>query len=415
MVSLSGNSGPMSTPPRPARSIVITHATADERAVLTPAQGRERLAVDAGAHLQTGARLADDEPQEERGDGGGHEHRELIAVEVDVRQAGPAEPEHVRRRRPHPRHRSTGRRELADQGQVGTEQPVPDRLDQPLRQRRQRDQQADGADDAGVDRRLGQAAQQDPVEQQARASGREDEDRDDQRGHDRHVLADVQLVVEVRAGERDRAVGEVEDPRRLVRQHDPRRHDRVDRAGHEAGEDEVQELVQRAPAPCFGRQEGVASAEPEGSMPSGSVRCSRWDPWIPASLRLRRRDHLLGLGAAGRAEDERRVAAVGHDDRERGAVALGELGARRAQRVGGRVGGRADDVPLIWYVIFDAAFWMHCGVGFLPAAFTAWMNMSAENHPASVPRLSAASCLWMEATTFWMLALSVASGVAHCV
>ena len=36
MVSLSGNSGPMSTPPRPASSIVMTQATADDCAVLTP-------------------------------------------------------------------------------------------------------------------------------------------------------------------------------------------------------------------------------------------------------------------------------------------------------------------------------------------------------------------------------------------
>jgi ABC-type branched-subunit amino acid transport system ATPase component len=43
--------------------------------------------------------------------------------------------------------------------------------------------------------------------------------------------------------ERHRAVREVEDARRRVREHEPRRHDPVDRAGDEAGEREVPELL----------------------------------------------------------------------------------------------------------------------------------------------------------------------------
>ena len=62
-----------------------------------------------------------------------------------------------------------------------------------------------------VDRRGGQAPQQHLVEQQPEQRG-EDEHREDQRGDDRHVVADVELVVHVRAHERDRAVREVEDP-----------------------------------------------------------------------------------------------------------------------------------------------------------------------------------------------------------
>ena len=75
-----------------------------------------------------------------------------------------------------------------------------------------------------------------------------------------HAEPGVQLVVEVRGGERDRAVREVEDARRLVRQHEPRRHDRVDRAGDQPGDDEVQELVHalRGRSPARLAEVGVA-------------------------------------------------------------------------------------------------------------------------------------------------------------
>ena len=75
---------------------------------------------------------------------------------------------------------------------------------------------------ARVHRSVRETAEQDPVEQQAEQR-REDEHRDDQRRHDRDVLPDVQLVVEVRDRERDGAVREVEDARGLVREHQTRR------------------------------------------------------------------------------------------------------------------------------------------------------------------------------------------------
>jgi len=107
---------------------------------------------------------------------------------------------------------------------------VADGDDQPLSEGGKRDEQADGADDAGVHRRLGQPAQEQAVEEETEQRG-EDECCDDQRRHGRHAGPGVELVEEVGRREGDGPVGEVEDPGRRVGEHETGRHDRVDRAG----------------------------------------------------------------------------------------------------------------------------------------------------------------------------------------
>ena len=97
--------------------------------------------------------------------------------------------------------------------EVEAEDVVAHRHDQPLDEAGQRDQQTDRADDPGVHRGLGEPPEQDPVEEQAEQRG-EQEHRDDERRDDGHAEPGVQLVVEVRGGERDRPVREVEDARR---------------------------------------------------------------------------------------------------------------------------------------------------------------------------------------------------------
>ena len=87
----------------------------------------------------------------------------------------------------------------------------------------------------------------DPVEQEPEQR-REHEDRDDRRRDDGPAQPAVggrlvELEVEVRGHERDRAVREVEDPRGLVRQDEARRHDRVDGAGDRARDHEVEESL----------------------------------------------------------------------------------------------------------------------------------------------------------------------------
>ena len=135
------------------------------------ADARQRVAVDDGAHLETDACPPDHEPEDDRGERGDDEHRDLVGVQDD-----PADLVGV-----------VGR--LVDAGDVQAlvdrvvalepeaEHVVADRDDEPLDQRGEGDEQADGADDARVHRRRREAPQQDAVEQEAQQR-REDEHRD---------------------------------------------------------------------------------------------------------------------------------------------------------------------------------------------------------------------------------------------
>ena len=71
------------------------------------------------------------------------------------------------------------------------------------------------------------------------------------RRHDRPAQAGVELVVQERRGERDGAVGEVEDAGRRVRQRQPGGDQRVDRPGDRPADHEVEELL-HVPAPPLG-------------------------------------------------------------------------------------------------------------------------------------------------------------------
>ena len=161
-------------------------------------------------------------------------------------------------------------------GQTQIEHLVADRHHEPLRERRQRDEQADRPDDARVHRRLRQAAQQDPVECQTE-QWREQEHADDHGRHDRDTESRVQLVIEIRGSEGDGTVRKVENARRRVRQHQARRHDRVDRAGDQSREDEVEELLQGV-SPLFPRR---ASPGRRGDRPGYDEDAPRNPPsWL---------------------------------------------------------------------------------------------------------------------------------------
>ena len=133
----------MSTPPRPASTIVIIHATRRRPRRVHAAEAGERLAVDDGAHLEADTGAPDHEPEHDRGERGDDEHRDLVGVQHDARRScsvswgvGP----------------DTGNRQtLVDRVvalEAEVEHVVADRHDQPLDQRGQRDEQTDGADDA---------------------------------------------------------------------------------------------------------------------------------------------------------------------------------------------------------------------------------------------------------------------------
>ena len=223
------------------------------------AKPRERLPVDHCAHVEPDSGAADHEPQRDGGERGDHEHRDLVGVEDDVSDLVT----HVRGL-PDSGHRQTlGDRVVASETKI--EHVVPDADHEPLHERRKRDEQSDRADDPRVDRRLRQSPQQDAIQQQTQ-QGREDERAEDHGRHDRHAEASVELVVEVRRREGDRAMREVEDPRRRVGEHQPRRHDRVDRAGHEAREDQIPEL-----AHC-GSESRVGIVAHRGTRPGRPVR-----------------------------------------------------------------------------------------------------------------------------------------------
>ncbi len=256
-MSLSWNSGAMSTPPRPASIMERIQAIADVRASLmprSPASSRRSTT----ARIERPARVRRSTNQStRRGERGRDEHRELVAVErdaehvVDLARAGPDAPCVARGLR------------VGCRREPEIEHDVADGLGEPLHEVRQRDQETDRADDARVHRGRGETPQQDPVEQQPEQR-REDEHREDQRGDPVHPLAGVELEVEVADRERDRAVGEVEDARRLVREHEARRHHRVDGARDRARDDQVEEAV-HGPGDLAKRLDGCRSTERGGA------------------------------------------------------------------------------------------------------------------------------------------------------
>ena len=255
--SCSWNSGAMSTPPRPARIMVMIHAAAEVRAAFTPRMLGQRLAVDDRAHLEADTGAADHEPQHDRGERGDDEHRDLVGVQHDA-----ADLVVVVRGRADTRHR----------------QPLVDRLValEAEVEHVVADGQRPATGPARGARRGGRwcptmraytgafASRRSRIRSSSSpSSGAKMNARDDQRGNDGHAEPGVQLVVEVGGRERHRAVGEVEDARRRVREHEPRRHDPVDRTGDQAGEDEVPELalMRRRPGRSCRRRRSPVSPE----------------------------------------------------------------------------------------------------------------------------------------------------------
>ncbi len=169
-----------------------------------PLQTGQVPAVDHRPHLQADPGMAKDDPQHQGRDEGGAEHRQLVRGEGHVLH----DVEHLWGSRPQP----GGEQALVTSlvaDQPGMEDVVADGHDGPLHEAGNGHQQADGADHPGVDRGLGQAPKEQPVEGEAHERG-EDEDREDGGRHDGHP-ARIELVVEVRHREGDGALGEVED------------------------------------------------------------------------------------------------------------------------------------------------------------------------------------------------------------
>ena len=113
---------------------------------------------------------------------------------------------------------------------------------EPRGEGRDRDEQADRRHDLGRLGRPGEGPEHARVEQEAEQR-REHQDHEHGGGHDRPVEPGVELVVEERARERDRAVREVEDAGRAVRQHEAGRDEREDGAGDGAAHGQGQELL----------------------------------------------------------------------------------------------------------------------------------------------------------------------------
>jgi hypothetical protein len=184
------------------------------------AQARQVVTVDDRPHLESEASPPNDIPEGDAGEQGGREHGKLVAVEHDAVK----HPVHVRGSRSEPRDPGSPRSRAAVDEAAESENLDPDGDDEPLHEVWERDDQPDRSDDARVHRRVRQAAQHEPVEQESEKRG-EQEYGDDQRRNDREPIARVELVVEVRDRERDRSVREVEDSRGGVGKDESRRHD----------------------------------------------------------------------------------------------------------------------------------------------------------------------------------------------
>ena len=248
IVSWSWKIGAMRTPAKPASTIVIVHASADVRAALTPRRPAS-VSRSTTARISSPARVwRDDEPEHDRREGGDDEHRDLVAVERDVVH----QPVLVRRSGPDSRDVHAAAEVLVRLQVMPAECVASHRDHQPLHEVGERDEQTDGPDYSRVYGRARESPEQDPVEQQPEQWS-EDEHRDDQRRDDGDTETGVQLPVEIRGGERDRPVREVEDARRDVREHQARREDGEDRAGHQTRQRKADELVHRPPYPLSPR------------------------------------------------------------------------------------------------------------------------------------------------------------------
>jgi hypothetical protein len=101
--------------------------------------------------------------------------------------------------------------------------------------------QADHPHDLVLGADLGEHARE-QLEQQAHE--RTEHEQTQQRGDlPRHALPHVQPVEDVRRHRRDRAIGEVEDTRGLVREHEPGAREAIDRTGGEADHDEREKFL----------------------------------------------------------------------------------------------------------------------------------------------------------------------------
>ena len=96
-------------------------------------------------------------------------------------------------------------------------------------------------------------AEQHPVEHQSQERSKS-EHGDERRNDDRQMLTGVELEVKEGADERHRTLGEVEDPRRRVGEHQSRRHHRIDGARNRARYYYVQKTVTDAPLKLMHRK-----------------------------------------------------------------------------------------------------------------------------------------------------------------
>ena len=179
--------------------------------------------VDDGAHRQTGPGEAEKDVQQRHAHDPDDRDPQLRVENVDA-----PEPEALER----------PRQELLDPNGVRS---VLDRAEALHEQ-----DQPDGADDLRG-RPLGGEPAGDLLhaETHDRAG---DEDRQEEGDLPVQTLVDVKKVEEVGSCRGDRAVAEVEDPGRLVRQYEPGARQSVDGAGRDTANDEWQKVVQR-PAP----------------------------------------------------------------------------------------------------------------------------------------------------------------------
>ena len=205
---------PSRTPATPASIVPIIHAPAETKDVLTPTMraiaGESTVArIESPYGVARSSIVINDRDQE-----GGDDHGDVVRVDTDA--------EHlvgVRRVVQHARDLETIVPAVDEAGQRRQRDPEPDRRHEPYRRRCARE-----------------LAEQDRPQQQAeqRCDG---EDRDDPCDLFVPAAIDGHLVERDREKERDRAVREVEDARRRVREDEPEGGDRVDAADDEPGHD----------------------------------------------------------------------------------------------------------------------------------------------------------------------------------
>ena len=179
-------------------------------------QLEQRRVVDDAPHGHAEAGAAQDQRQPGAGDDADHHQDHLVPADVDARHLERLGGQELRQR--------DDGRAVDDRGQPEEHQQQPDGGDDP--------EGGGGAGQPAADQLQGHAhrwAEQEHAHRHGQGP--------------RHSVLVVQLVEEVGTGRGDGAVGEVEDARRPVGQHQPDTGQAVDGAGGEADDDEGEEGV----------------------------------------------------------------------------------------------------------------------------------------------------------------------------